>query len=357
MFCFEHQPGSCCSGGGDREAEVSRVKRVVADYFRLRYESRVTLEAPDFSSVCAPHGSDVQSFLSRELPKIRFELDHWRTNDLRFLAYEFDLEYKEVTLDANRAVVDLVESHAVRFSVSPDTVSSMANLKHTITLRKINGNWFIVDDFYNDMLHRALRESNMTVEQYRAWLQTTPAVPEPSEGSLGGAVEPYSGTWYPYDRSSAVSYANTWAESRNPDYYNFDPLGGDCTNYASQVLHAGDCVMDDSGSYQWYYYGIDDRAPAWTGVNELYTYLVNNWYTGPQADSTSVGSMQLGDIIQLDLKTEPGYEHSLVVVSVGSPPANSNIKINCHTEDRKDYPLTNFTWRAIRYLHITGWMD
>lgn len=34
-----------------------------------------------------------------------------------------------------------------------------------------------------------------------------------------------------YDRISAVSYAKKWALSRNPKYYNFDTVGGDCTNF------------------------------------------------------------------------------------------------------------------------------
>ena len=42
----------------------------------------------------------------------------------------------------------------------------------------------------------------------------------------------------PYDRQAAVDYAHRWAYHRNPDFYNFDELGGDCTNFASQCLYA-----------------------------------------------------------------------------------------------------------------------
>jgi hypothetical protein len=38
-----------------------------------------------------------------------------------------------------------------------------------------------------------------------------------------------------YDRSAAVAYAHKWAYSRNPAYYNYDKLGGDCTNFASHA--------------------------------------------------------------------------------------------------------------------------
>ncbi len=39
-----------------------------------------------------------------------------------------------------------------------------------------------------------------------------------------------------YEHELAVKYAKKWALSRNPKYYNFDPIGGDCTSFVSQCL-------------------------------------------------------------------------------------------------------------------------
>ena len=73
-------------------------------------------------------------------------------------------------------------------------------------------------------------------------------------------------TLYPYDRQAAVRYASRWAYGRNPAYADFDALGGDCTNFASQCLYAGAGVMDFTPTFGWYYRSLRDRAPAWTGV-------------------------------------------------------------------------------------------
>ena len=43
----------------------------------------------------------------------------------------------------------------------------------------------------------------------------------------------------PYNRSAAVEYAHQWAFGRNPEFYDFSQIGGDCTNFASQCLYAG----------------------------------------------------------------------------------------------------------------------
>ena len=46
-----------------------------------------------------------------------------------------------------------------------------------------------------------------------------------------------------YNRDAAVAYAEKWALSRNPAFYNFSGIGGDCTNFASQCIYAGSGVM------------------------------------------------------------------------------------------------------------------
>lgn len=42
-----------------------------------------------------------------------------------------------------------------------------------------------------------------------------------------------------FDRNSMVNYANKYAYSRNPNYGDFSKLGGDCTNFVSQIIKAG----------------------------------------------------------------------------------------------------------------------
>lgn len=58
---------------------------------------------------------------------------------------------------------------------------------------------------------------------------------------------------YGYDRAQAVAYARRWALSRNPLFYDFTGIGGDCTNFVSQCLLAGCCVMDYEPVFGWYY--------------------------------------------------------------------------------------------------------
>lgn len=86
-----------------------------------------------------------------------------------------------------------------------------------------------------------------------------------------------------YDRRAAFAYAKMWAFRRNPRFYNFDGLGGDCTNFASQCIYAGAGIMNYTPTFGWYYKDLNNRAPAWTGVEYLYNFMTTNEGKGPFA--------------------------------------------------------------------------
>ena len=152
-----------------------------------------------------------------------------------------------------------------------------------------------------------------------------------------------------YNRYAAVAYAQEWAYKRNPRYYNFDTLGGDCTNFISQCLYAGSGIMNYKKTFGWYYNSINDRAPAWTGVSYLYNFLIANKGTGPYAIELPLDKTQVGDIIQLSFDGSV-YVHSLIVVAVN----DGNIYVATHTDDYSSRALNTYIYNKVRLLHIDG---
>ena len=152
----------------------------------------------------------------------------------------------------------------------------------------------------------------------------------------------------PYDRNAAVAYAQRWALERNPVYYNFDGIGGDCTNFASQSIYAGARTMNFTPVMGWYYRSSYDRTPSWSGVEYLYNFLVNNKSVGPYAHVVSAGEAMPGDIVQLGTSNVHFY-HSPVITSV-SP----TIMVAAHTDDSLNRPLSSYTYDQARFIHIDG---
>ena len=155
-----------------------------------------------------------------------------------------------------------------------------------------------------------------------------------------------------YDRTLAVNYAERWAFSRNPQYQNFDGMGGDCTNFVSQCIYAGCHVMNYTPETGWYYIRLNDRAPAWTGVAALYRFLTTNRSVGPYAEIVQPERLMPGDVIQLG-NSNGRYYHSLLVLDA-SP---YRIYIASHSQDSLWRPLDSYQYRSLRCLHILGARD
>lgn len=153
----------------------------------------------------------------------------------------------------------------------------------------------------------------------------------------------------PYDRISAVRYARRWAFDRNPHFYDFSDLGGDCTSFISQCIFAGACQMNFTPTFGWYFISPDERSPSWSGVSPLHQFLTTNEAEGPFAEEVAIEELELGDVIQLGDSTGRFY-HSLLVTgfSPGGP------LVSAHTNDAYTRPLNSYSYAMARYLHLLG---
>jgi len=154
-----------------------------------------------------------------------------------------------------------------------------------------------------------------------------------------------------YDKEDVVSYAKKWAFSRNPKYYNFDSVGGDCTSFASQCIYEGCKQMNYTKDFGWYYINGNNKSPSWSGVEYLYKFLVNNKSVGPQAKEVSQNKIEIGDIIQLSFDGIK-FVHSLVIVNIENKYTQKGIKIASHTFDSFDKPISEYEFKKIRFIHI-----
>ena len=161
----------------------------------------------------------------------------------------------------------------------------------------------------------------------------------------------------PYDRNRAVEYARRWALSRNPLFSDFTGLGGNCTNFVSQCLFAGCGVMNETPTFGWYYRSATDRAPAWTGVEALFSFLTGapdfaaaNGGTGPFAtDARTARQIEVGDVVQLARESGDFY-HTLIISGF----TENDILVCAHSDDALDRPLSTYRYATARILHVEG---
>ena len=164
-------------------------------------------------------------------------------------------------------------------------------------------------------------------------------------------------TEIPYNRQYAVEYARRWALSRNPLFADFTGGGGNCTNFVSQALLAGCSIMNFTQTFGWYYRSIDDRAPAWSGVEQLYDFLTasgdfqsQSTVEGPFAEvATSRRQVEIGDVVQL-ANSNSDFYHTLIISDI----QGNEIFVCAHSDDALDRPLSSYNYASFRILHILG---
>lgn len=152
-----------------------------------------------------------------------------------------------------------------------------------------------------------------------------------------------------FDRSKAAAYALRYAGVRslpgggkyNRSYQVYSYVGGDCANFASQVLLAGGLPQD----YGWGY--SRGGSVSWTCSQDLLWYLLGSGagrrvYRGtfagallplPDEPRGAIGLLEPGDVIGYD--TGNGVSH--VAVVAGIDPSGWPV-IASHTADRLYFP-------------------
>lgn len=160
----------------------------------------------------------------------------------------------------------------------------------------------------------------------------------------------------PYLRERAVEYALRWALSRSPLFPDFTGIGGDCTNFVSQCILAGSCVMNGTLDFGWYYYSPTNRAPAWSGVSYFYDFITGapsfareNGGEGPYGSEVSTEQILPGDVVQL-ANAQGIYYHTLIVSGM----EGDDLLVCAHSDDARNRPLSTYNYTTARFLHIRG---
>ncbi|MFC9707741.1 amidase domain-containing protein [Paenibacillus sp. NPDC056933] len=209
---------------------------------------------------------------------------------------------------------------------------------HAATLKKVNGQWIVWKEWYLD----PLEENPHRISE--GLPLSPPHRPELKDGKR-------------YKRKQAVAYANKYAGMAggtndkvryNAKYKNYNNLGGDCTNFASQAL--GDPTEGGRLPMRgpWRYHFPKGGTRTWVQTDALKNFLLYSGYGKTIAkDSFSklvaktathpygaIGELEAGDLIAHVMNND--VDHFSIVTGFdqrGYPLVNS------HTADRFQAPF------------------
>lgn len=258
---------------------------------------------------------------------------------------EIDIEDKKIT--ENHAEVYLKHSIYVSYVYDKKLfpIESFAlGTQHKVLLKKQNDSWIVVRDLYANPIGK-----------------NPDLIPKGTAGSIKSITPVFTyqlnkmsltNSNKIYNRKKAISYADKYAGTSlgvenknpyNPKYNDYSALGGDCTNFVSQVLaEAGGLPMNTDWAYN-----EKGVTKSWSHTDSLKDFLLNSHYGNvvgyghykemvkptDEHPNGSIYELQPGDLI--------GYEENgdLVHFSIitgfdtqGYPLVNS------HTADRYHVP-------------------
>lgn len=154
-----------------------------------------------------------------------------------------------------------------------------------------------------------------------------------------------------YNRQLALEYARRWALSRNPEYYDYSQIGGDCTSFVSQCVYAGVGVMNYTPDFGWYYINANNKSPSWTGVEYFYNFMTTNNSFGPFGEERRISELEVGDVIQIG---NDNYTHSLILTGILRRRRFNIYFVSAHSQDAYMRNLNSYNFSMIRGIHILG---
>jgi len=147
-----------------------------------------------------------------------------------------------------------------------------------------------------------------------------------------------------YQRFNAVAYAKRYALTPNPAFKYFkvvNNMSGDCTNFISQCLYAGNAPMIYNGRNPWWYNTrIHSWSLSWAVAHSLYWYLKTNQAKNfPGIKGLEVKNknlLELGDLIFY--KDHRGVVvHSAIITSF----YNNEPLVSQHSDEALDINYIN----------------
>lgn len=128
-----------------------------------------------------------------------------------------------------------------------------------------------------------------------------------------------------FNITNACTYAETFALNPNPNYKSFENIGGDCTNFISQILFAGGLKQNNS----WKPYTM-----PWIRVEDLYLYLTRNKLA---IHLPKESPLSRGCIIQFYTPEIGRYFHNGFITYELE---NNDFLYCCHSYNKLNYPLS-----------------
>lgn len=329
------------------------VLQLITDYMDDYFLSMYTLELQDTTKYFS---NDVEGKVSDYAIKLMVDSRKMYDFDFTMSDAYYVLDIVKCVNDNGKYTISFLEDDSFNFKFLNGITSETCGIENEMVVEKVGEEYKIASydkvqgyyimfeedkDLYHmeDLYKYYMERLTKTFEDEN--YQKTRAASTPYQTDKTIDVE--------YDRKAASMYADTYFKTRNDSYYDFTDEGGNCQNFASQAMVAGDMIEDEIGECEWYYNELSDYVPSWVHVSSFASYAKDNEGTGLVCDSYSdnIYYAEPGDIIQVGISS---VSHTTIVSKI----VDGHILLNSNSIDMKNFPLEAYTYPVRKLIKILG---
>jgi hypothetical protein len=358
---------SCLASAKDNTAittinstDKAGIQLTINDFFNIEKESLLNENLIDSSKITT--NEELRKSYNAEN---KFNILWDQKLNEKITSYNYNIKYDSFQLKNGNCIVNARRDRSIVSNNFPGIVQESSDEKFSFVLGKKDNNWYIDsyansedDGFDKGQVSLEAVKPQVTNERSSKWEQNLQNIDKlvsdfknitlnkdkdkdknknkNKNNNSSISLAQYSG----YNGMNASEYAQKWANSFNPYYRDFTDQGGDCTNFASQAIHAGGVPYGLS----WQPY-----TTAWVRVSTLRDYLVINNYG---TEFPYVPYDYVGQLIQFYNPNYGDWHHSGILTYYSS---NGDYLYCCHTYPKKNWPLSRVfpgTYSKIRVFRV-----
>lgn len=212
----------------------------------------------------------------------------------------------------------------------PDQInSSRIGTYHSFQLTKRDDTWIITKEWYTDPFADSLSLESIKVDKIKEYIKIQPARDLSSISERRKNAKEYA------EKYCGAATIEEYGFKYNKNYKDFNPEGGDCANFASQIFHEGGKFKETCA---WNYDNGSASGP-WVNAGKFTYYMINSG----RASVIATGSYD--KVYQASYKLLPGdfvaYEKkgdiTHVSVVTGADSKGYSL-VTCHNTDRNNVP-------------------
>src|SRR5574344_1848436 len=222
-------------------------------YMDLYYRSLYRLESQEVKSLFSDSEGN-EAYLTQKTIDLIVQHHKLQNSDMTLTDASYDIHYKKITTTTSLVTIEFEENDMYKFKYLDGLESYAYNIDNTIVLKKIDDSNYSIESLrkiqdyyimYTNEVDTSSSNFKSTIDSLETkYIEQIKYEVDKNNTLLDEAnskkyIQPKE-CKYSYDRDKALDYAKKYVTKRNTDeYYTYDDLGGNCQNYASQVMVAG----------------------------------------------------------------------------------------------------------------------